>query len=812
MTTWLTDIRYGIRLATRRPGLSLLAIAALSLGIGLTATTFSIVDGIILRGLPYPNADRLVGFFRTQPAQNRVFMPLDIRDLVDWRAQHTSFTDIAPYFGETVHLSGTEGRPVRYFSVRVSPALFSLLGVAPVLGRDFRASDDRWASSPVVMLSYRVWQDRFRGDPTIVGRTVRVNGETTTIIGVMPARFGFPGLTDVWRPLRLDPSWLARGVANPAETPAVRAVARLRDDVTLDSARSEMDTLAGRLAAEHPESHAGVGVSTYPLLETFTGPRAPRMLLVMLGTVLCVLLIACANVANLLLARALARRREVAIRTALGASRLRIVAHVLGEASVLAVVGSGLGLGLSYLGITIYRRALVEIHPPLWMEPQLDGSVLTLVIILTVATTLLAGSLPALRATRCDPIETIHDRAYGSSGARLGRLSSAIVIGEIALSCALLIGAGLMIRTIVNISRFDYGFTTANVFTANVELLPSDYPTAASHQRFYDTLLPRLTAHPEVLSAALTSTLPSAGGPLTRLRVDGEASVAPQDDPIVHRVVISPGYFDTLEVTPIAGRGLTTLDRVGSLPVAIVNESFANRLLPGSQALGRRIKLGDDDQPWRTVVGIIPDIDLNLVIGAFTPRPESVYVPLAQADATTMSIVVRGRPTLVHPADFVQDAVSAIDPTLPVYAPNTLEAELARGTWMSRIFGGLFTLFGLAALTVASIGLYGVMSFGVQSRTRELCLRLVLGARTRRVVLLAAKQGTVQLAGGVGLGLGLAALLSRGVRLLLFEVKPMDGPTVVLVVGALALVGMAACLVPAARISRLDLATVLRSE
>ena len=579
MLTTLNDIRFGSRMLLKRPGLSVIAVVALALGIGLTTSMFSIVYSWMLRGLPYEDPGALVALSRTRPAQNVPFMPVTIHDFEDWRDQQTSFEHLAAYVNMAVSVSGTEGQPINYFGTGASADLFDVLRVQPILGRTFRPAEDHPSMPPVMVLGYRAWQDRFQGDPDVVGRTVRANSELTTIVGVMPEDFDFPGGLNVWVSLRMDPLEFPRGTSGPdLGLSVLQAIGRLKDGVSVEQAQTEMTAIAERLATAYPASNVGIGVIVRPLLDTFLGSELPALLYTMLGAVFGVLLIACANVANLLLVRTVQRTKEVAIRTALGASRLRTVVQVLAEAFVLSVVGAVCGLGVAKVGVDYFNGALAAFmnaaadgaQTPVWLVAALDPVVVAFVLGLTFLATLFAGLVHALRASRTNVNEILNDESRGSSGVRLGRISHGLVVAEIAISCALLVAAGLMIRTVTNVSQFDYAFDTDRLFTARLRLLDGDYPTAQDKQQFGDALLRRLDGQPGVRSASLTSHLPASGGLMQQLSVGGVAYATELDHPRVRRVVVSPGYFDTLETAPVGGRVFDRTDtphtRLAALP------------------------------------------------------------------------------------------------------------------------------------------------------------------------------------------------------------------------------------------------------
>ncbi|GMR23515.1 MAG: ABC transporter permease [Acidobacteriota bacterium] len=810
--TLLNDMRYGFRMLVKRPGLSAIAIIALALGIGLTTTMFGIVYGAVIRGMPFEESENLIALFRNRPSQDVRFMAVSIHDFGDWREQQTSFEDIAGYYSETVNVAGTEGKPIRYLGAYVNAHLFDILRVQPLLGRNFRPEEDHPSTPPVIILSYRAWQDRYQGDPNVIGRSIRANSEMTTIVGVMPEKFGFPQQMDAWLPLRIDPLEFVRGGGPALEGTQFLAIGRLRDGVSLDAAQTEMSGIAGRLAAEYPETNEGVGVSAVRFIDTIIGPEGTSMMYTMLGAVFGVLLIACANVANLLLARTVLRTKEVAIRTALGSSSFRTVSQLLSETLVLALVGAALGLGLAKIGVDWFNASLSAQELPFWLVATLDPPVVAFVLGLALLSTVLAGTVPAYRASRTDISEILGDESRGSSSLRLGRVSKSLVVAEIAVSCGLLVAAGLMIKTVVQVSQFDYGFNTDNVFTSRIGLFEADYPDRDAQWQFYEELLRNLEDKPGVRTVTLSSDLPARGGMMLPLSMEGVAYSTEKDHPLARRIVIAPGYFDVIDAKPLEGRAFTRGDTKDTQPVAIVNERFVELNLSDEEPLGRRIKLGDDDEPWRTIVGVVPDLHLGGAIGQFDPRHEGVYIPLSQNVINFMSLVMRTEEAPMTFTSMVQDEINAIDTTLPIYWVRSLNDQYALDTWFYRTFGTLFMAFGVAALVLATIGLYGVMSFAASNRTREIGVRMALGAGAQNVMMLILKLGATQIAIGLALGLALALVLSRALGAMLFNVDPWDPMIFVSVVLTLATAGLVASLIPARRATRIDPVDALSYE
>lgn len=809
----ISDIRFGARLLAKRPGLSALAIMALALGIGLTTAMFSIVYAAMLKGLPYERADRLVALFRNRPAQGIQFLQVSIHDFADWRDQQRSFEALAAYYVETVNVGGTEAQPIRYYGAYMSANLFDILRVRPILGRTFRAQEEKPSAAQVMILSYRAWQDRFHGDPAIVGRAVRANAETTTIVGVMPKGFDFPGQLDAWLPLRLDPLAYPRGSGPAFESTQLNAVGRLKDGVSLQAAQTDMSTIAKRIATAHPESNAGIGVTLMLQNDAWIGPQGRALLMTMLAAVFGVLLIACANVANLLLARTVLRTREIAIRMALGAGRSRTIVQFLAETLVLAVAGSAAGLLVAQAALTFFNASTANLDLPLWLHAEFDPMVIMFVVGMTAIAAILAGALPAVRASRADISDILNDESRGSSGLRIGRISRALVVAQLALSCGLLVTAGLMIVTIRNVGRYDYGFQTANIYTARLGLFPKDYPTETAELAFYDRARQRIATLPGVRSVAYTSDLPARGSSqMQRLSIAGTAYPTEQDHPRARRLVITPTYFEIFDVKPVAGRTFNDADRAGTLPVALVTERFVQRFLDGHDALGRQIRLGDNGAPWRTIVGVVPDMHVGGVFPQFGIQNEGIYVPLAQNVINFVSLIARTDHDPMSYASVFQAEISKLDPALPLYWVRSLEQQYALDTWFFRAFGTLFTAFGIAALLLAVVGLYGVMSFAVTQRTREIGVRMALGAEGRRILQLVLAAGSRQLGLGVLLGVACAAGLSRALQAMLFGVNPWDPFVFASVLLALAAAGLAACLIPAVRAMGLNPIHAMRYE
>ncbi|HEX5074039.1 MAG TPA: ABC transporter permease [Gemmatimonadaceae bacterium] len=803
MQAVLRDIRYGARSLRKSRALTFVALLALTLGIGLTTTMFSIVYGAMLKGLPFPNADELIFVQRDNLARGLQRMPTPIHDYLDYRSQQRSFSGIAAFYQGTVNVSGAE-KAERYDGAWVSAEFFDVLQVMPQLGRAFRRDEETPGLGNVAVLSHSMWQDRFASDPRILGKAVRVDGRLYTVVGVMPANFTYPDRQAIWMPLQLDAAKLERGGGQ-----GLRVIARLRRGVSLDVANTDVAGIARRIATDYKASNEGISASARPIMESEIGPQPRRLLWTMLGVVSFVLLIACANVANLLLDRAAHRTKEVGIRTALGASRLAVVRQFLSEALVLAVIGAVLGAGVAQVGIMLFNRAIVDTSPPFWLDIRLHPPVLLFVAAAALVASLFSGAIPAYQASRADINAILKDESRGASSFRIGRLSRALVVFEIALSCGLLIASGLMAKSIIKLRTLDPGITTENIFTARVGLPETDADSAAD-MRFFEALEPRLAALPAVRAVSLSSNVPTTCCGRSSVAIEGKQYEKVDDYPSAQTLTVSTGFFATFGVAALQGRVFSTDDKAESVPVVIVNQSFVRKHFASENPIGRRIRLGGakSTQPWRTIVGVVPDIftgDPN------DPRDAGVLVPLPQDRMRFVSIAVRA-PNAMSLTPQVRAAVASLDPDVPIFWVSSMTETVERSVWHIRVFGSLFMVFGVAALLLAAIGLYAVMAFSVSRRAREVGVRIALGARTSDVLRLVLRQGLIQLALGTTLGLGLGALVSQGVAGLLFEVQPRDPTTFAAVVALLTATGLLACYIPARRAARVDPLSAMRAE
>jgi putative ABC transport system permease protein len=808
MDQTLSDIRSGFRMLIKYPTLSTVAILTLGIGLGLSTTVFCVVNGGLFKGLPFPDASRVVSLVATNPAQNQPRLSISAQDYAIWHERQTSFERLGPFAFGPVNLSTEEGRPERWSGGLLSVDAFTVIGVQPILGRGFREGDDRPGAEPVMLLGYDVWHDRYGASASIVGKTIRANGVPRTVIGVMPERFAFPIRESIWMPLTLDAVPLPRG-----KGPFFLVIARLKPGVSISQAKAQAATIASQLASDFPDTNRGLGADVLPYAKTVLGPEIYALLYTMLGAGIGVLLIACVNVSNLLVARASLRRREVAVRMALGAGHGRVIRQHLTEVLVLAAAGGIIGVILSVFGMRWFTTAMTE-PPPFWITFELDYRVLLFVLGVIVLASLFAGTLPAMHASRVTAGSALKDDSRSSTSARLGRFSTALVVVELAVSCGLLIAAGLMITSVAQLKYVQMPFAVDAVLTARVDLPQSDYPDSAASIRFFEQLLPKLQGVSGVKAATLSDGLPATGNGSIPVMIEGKAYSQRSDYPVAREGIVTAGYFETFQTKILSGREFTPADVAASQPVAIVNDSFARTHFPGIDPVGRRMKRFREgrEEPWLTIVGVVPDL-LMQGIGNNNASPVGYYIPIPQSDVANgvrIAVRVEGDPSSV--TSLVRSAVATLDPDLALYEISPLRRVIDQRTWFYTVFGTFFTTFGICALCLAAAGLYGVMSFAVTQRTREMGVRSALGAQSSQLIGLVMRKVVWQLAAGLVLGLGLALVASGGLQPVLYHVDPRDPRVFAAVIVTLAAASLLASFLPARRVTKIDPALALTVE
>ncbi len=810
MSHLIGDLRSGVRMLVKYPTLSLVAVLTLGLGIGLSTTVFCVVNGGLFKGLPFPNADRIVSVVSTTPSQNQPRQPMSVHDLAVIQDRQSSFDKIGAYGFAPMNFADQQGRPERLAGGQLTAAAFEALGVEPLLGRGFREGDDRPGAEPVMLLSYELWRDRYGSAPDIVGRAIRANGVHRVVIGVMPDKFAFPIREAVWTPLVVNPLATKRG-----QGPNHQVIARLKPDVSIAQAKAQLSSISSQLANEFPETNRGVGADAMPYAELILGPEIYNLLYTMLGAGIGVLLIACVNVSNLLVARASLRQREVAVRMALGAARGRVIRQHLTEVLVLATVGAAVGIFLSIFGMRWFTQALSVNPPPFFITFELDYRVMLFVLGLIVLASLFAGGLPAMHAARVSAGAALKDDSRSSTSARLGKFSSALVVAELAVSCGLLIAAGLMIKSVIQLKNVQMPFAIEHVLTARVDLPRSNYPDPAASIRFYEELLPKLQAVPGVEAATLSDGLPAAGNGAIRVQIEGKAYPQDSDYPLAREGIVTAGYFETFQTRLLNGREFRMTDVTTSQPVAIINESFARVHFPNLDPMGRKMRrviAASPKEPWLTIVGVVPDM-LMEGIGNNNASPVGYYIPIAQSDVGNgVRVAVRTRGEPGGMTSLVRAAVASLDSDLAIYEVNTMRWVIDRQTWFYTIFGTFFMAFGICALLLAGAGLYGVMSFAVTQRTREMGVRSALGAQSGQLIFLVMRKSVVQLLIGLVLGLGLAMLVSGALQPVLYHVDPRDVAVFVAVTLTLTVAALIASFLPARRVTKIDPVLALATE
>jgi len=805
MDTLLRDIRYAARTLLKSPGFTAVAVVTLGLGIGANTAIFSVVDSVLLRPLPYRAPDRLVMLWENHPQDGAPRSPFAPANYSDLRTQTGSFERLgAIYPYSTVNLTGA-GEPEQLRLLRVSGDLFPTLGVAAQLGRTLSPEDDRPGGPNVLVISDGFWRSRFGSDREAVGRSVTLGGAPFTIVGVMPPGFALPTWSgDLIAPLGLD--------EQTAQLRAVRfltLVGRLKPGVSLPRVNAELATIASRIAAAHPETNAGVGVTVLPVTQAVVGDVRPA-LLVLFGAVAFVLLIACANVANLQLARAAGRGREMAVRAALGAGRRRLVRQLLTESVLLAACGALGGLALAAWGIE-WLRHLGAVDVPRIAETSVRWPVLLFTAAAALVTGVAVGVVPALHAMQPQLAGALSESGRGSAGGRERRRArSVLLVSQVALALVLLIGAGLMLRTLQRLLDVQPGVQVDRAVTLGTRVGGPRYQNPLATIAFYDQLTERLAALPGVQSVGAITVLPfGPSGPTTGLRFESRPPVGGPPPEAEYRSV-TPGYFAAMGIPLLAGRGFERADRSDSTLPTLVSETFAQRYFPGDTALGQRIRLGPNpNAPWRTIVGVVGDVR-DLGLGA-PPRPD-VYVLFTQSPSAAMSLVLRttGDPgTAVAPARAV---IRALDPDVPISNIASLRQLVGGSVARTRYAGSLLAGFAALALVIAVVGIYGVMSYLVTQRSRELGVRIALGARPGDILRLVLREG-VQL-GLLGAGLGVLAAFgtTRAMVRLLYEVSPADPMTYTAVSLLLIAVVLVACYIPARRATKIDPMVALRTE
>jgi len=815
MRNLLADFRFSLRLLRRNPGFAAAAIVVLALGIGANTAIFSVVNAVLLRPLPFDDASRIMQVWHVPPAKSfpgMTMFAVSPANYVDWRSQSSSFEQMAAYGFRAFTIGGTE-RPEAVQAGAVAADFFPLLRVQPMLGRTFTPDEDQPGQGHVVVLGYNFWRDHFASDRNIVGRSLVIDGETYSVVGVMPETFRFPSWAKLWVPLAwTNENRAVRGNHN------YMVIARLRKDVDIRRAQAELSAISTRLEQLYPEDDKGWGAIIQPLREQLVGDVRPA-LLVLLGAVAFVLLIACANVANLVLAKTLGRRKEIAIRTALGASRFVVLRQILSETVLLSVAGGTLGLILAGFGITLIVKVLGD-QIPAFMQITLDIPVLAFTLLLSVVAGVLAGLIPSVRFTRTDVNEALKQgQSRGTSDARGGGTRRILVVSEVALSLVLLIGAGLMIRSLWELRKVQPGFDPRNVLTMTVPLPANRFSSPAGEIHFFEDVLNRIRALPGIDSAGLIDDLPlNGGGSHQPFSIEGRPALPMSEQPEVDVRVISPGYLRAMHIPILRGRDLADSDVAGRPGAALISDSLARRFWPNEDPIGRHITLTFFPNVVREVVGIVGDTKLDSLDET---RPvATIYHPLAQFTVPPsetwrsfgMTLTVRTNSDPMNSVTAVTGAIHQATPDLPVVDVMSMNEIIAQSVSPQRFNMLLLASFAGLALVLAAVGIYSVLSYTVRRRVREIGIRMALGASNADVVRMVLTDGLKPILVGVVVGLAAALALSRVVSSLIYGVRATDPLTFAAVALLLLIVGLFATILPAYRATRIEPVRILREE
>jgi putative ABC transport system permease protein len=813
------DTRFAARLLMKDKWFTLVAAIALAMGIGVNATVFTFVNAVLIRGLPIADPDRTLAVDSYDRARSRG-MGVSYLDYRDWRDNTRAFESFGAYNGTTANVSDEGQPPERFNGSNISANALSILGTTPRLGRNFVADDDRPGAAAVVIIGHSMFLNRYGSNPSVIGRTIRVNDVPFTVIGVMPEGFKFPFNTDLWMPLSQIPN-LENQKRNSRQ---LQAFGHLAPGVSREQAQSELVNISRKIESENPDTNKDVQARVQTFNESQNGGPIRSVFLSLMGAVAFVLLIACANVANLLLSRATNRAREISVRMSLGASRWRVVRQLLIESVMLAAISGLGGLGIAAIGIRIFDRATIE-QRPYWIQFTMDANVIGFFALICLGTGIIFGLAPALHISKTDVNEVLKEGGRsGSAGARASRWTGTLMVAELTLTVVLLAGAGFMIRNFLTLYRLDIGIETSKLLTMALALPDRKYPAVEQRLAFYERLEERLRSNPRIEAVTITSNPPMQGGFLRKLTIDGKPLDQGQQAPNVTMLTIDPRYFKTVGLPLQRGRDLTDEDGMTGRESVIVNQRFVALHFPNEDPLGRRITLAIDLQGGAapqggiplsltaTIIGVVPNLRQRDVQ---RPDPDPIaYLPFRTDPRGFMTLLVRsaGDPNLMTP--ILREEVRAIDPDLPLFGIRTMDASLEQVRWPFRVFGSMFTMFALIALTLSAVGLYAVTAYAVSQRTQEIGVRMALGAQRDQVAWLFLRRSFIQL--GIGLTLGVAGAFGVGALFssadLLVQTNGRDPLTIGGIALLLAVVAVAASVLPARRATRLDPMLALRRD
>jgi predicted permease len=808
------DLKHALRALRRKPGFTAVTVLTLAIGIGGNAAIFGAVNAVLLRPLPFTDPDRLVRIYKTRLAEaDRIGGTVSPPDLVDYRRDNSVFTDVAAYTDGSYPLTGSGGAE-QLPGAQVTGGFFTVMATPAYLGRSLTDDDDRGGARDVVVLSQALWTRRFGSNRAILGQQLQIDGVSREVIGVMPPGFQFPLQSEFWIPFKFT----AKDLETQRGAHYINVIARVKPDTSLEAARQDMRRVAARLAQEYPRTNRDTSASVHPLREALVG-SVRRSMFVLLGAVGLVLIIVCVNIASLVLIRAVGRGRELAVRVAVGAGRASLFRGLLIESLVLGVVGGVVGLVLAYWATGAIAALDPSVGVPMINQTRLDATVIGFTLIVSVLAAVLFGTMPAWQATSIIDVVTRIREEGGSttSDPKRQRIRSVLIVAETTLAVVLLVGAGLLARSFSRLLAVDLGFDATSVQTFRVTLPDSRYAQPVQRQEFFETLIARIAAHPNVESAGA-----NFGLPLTRFAygistssIDGRRLADDEQDALTLQMrVVTPDYFQTMTIPISRGRDFTAADRMGTAPVAIVNETAARRLWPEGEPLGHEVRMGTrfglgGDQAGGVIVGVVGDVR---EYGPATPVPPTLYLAHAQWPLDFVSVVAKSRSepsALVEP---MRGILRDLDPDVPMFSVRSMPQIVANAVAQPRLYTVLIVCFAGTAMLLAAIGIYGVLAYAVGQRTREIGIRLALGAGRGEVLRMVMSQAGRLVVAGVALGLVAAVLASRLLRAQLFEVAPTDPATYVLVATGLLIVSLLASWIPARRASRIDPMTALRQD
>lgn len=802
----LQDVRYGIRRLLRNPGFTVVAVLSLALGIGANTAIYSVVNTVLLRPLPYTNPDELMVVWEGNRQSSISRSPSSLLNFIDWREQNQVFEQMAAMRASGLNLT-EGGEPQRIQAMAASPSIFALLGAKAARGRTFLPDEEELGNARVVVLSHDLWQGRFGSDENIVGKDISLNGEKFNVVGVMPADFQFEQVS-LWTPLTTDTGQLSPTAARSRRMYLV--LARLKPGVTLAQARTDMNAVSERLAQQYPEADAGWGTNILPLHEQVVGAIRPALLL-LFAVVAFILLIACANMANLLLARAASRQKEVSIRLALGASRVRLIRQLITESVLLAILGGGLGLVFTFVAKT-FLVATLPANSPFRDQLSIDGRVLAFTLGVSVLTGIIFGLLPALQASKPNLNKTLREGGKSSLGSGHHRIRSFLVVSEITVALMLLIGAGLVLRSFLRLQQVDTGMNVKNALAMQISLPQAKYGEPQLQVAFFQNLLQRVSALPNVEAVSADSNPPLGARRNTiSFFVEGRPPTTPEQ---MHRAEgheITPNYFRAMGIAFLAGRDFTDRDGIGSPPVVIINRALANRFFPNEDPIGKRISrtAPGENTLWFSIVGVASDVRHAGL--AAEPGPQ-IYSSYYEDPVPTMSLIVRTKANPTSVALSVRNEIQKADSEIPVFGVKTMEQLASESIAPNRITMLLLGFFATVALVLAAVGIYGVMAYSVTQRTFEVGVRMALGAQPRDIIKMILKQGMILTLIGLAIGFLAALAATRVLSSVLFQVSATDLVTFVTAPLVLMAVALLACLVPARRATKVDPLIALRYE